>query len=119
VRRFSDLARNLRVSRNILSERLRKLVEHGILERRRYQERPERFEYRLTAQGKDLYGHIVALMRWGDRHLAGPEGPPLILEHRSCGHDAAPSVVCSHRGQELRPEDVTPEPGPGAGVQSL
>lgn len=114
VRRFSEMAHNLRVSRNILSDRLRKLVAHGILERRRYQENPERFEYRLTPSGKDLYGHTVALLRWGDKHLAGDEGPPLILRHRSCGQDAAPIVVCSHCGQELHPEDVSPEPGPGA-----
>jgi DNA-binding HxlR family transcriptional regulator len=114
VRRFSDLARNLEVSRNILSDRLRKLVERGILEQRRYRERPERFEYRLTARGTDLYGHVAALMRWGDRHLAGPEGPPLILRHRPCGHDAAPIVVCSHCGGELHAKDVIPEPGPGA-----
>ena len=118
VRRFTEMADNLRVSRNILSDRLRKLVSHGILERRRYESRPERFEYLLTPRGKDLYGHIVALMRWGDRHLAGPEGPPLVLRHRPCGHDAAPIVVCSHCRGELRPEDVAPEPGPGAGAPS-
>ena len=114
VRRFNEMAENLKLSRNILSDRLRKLVAHGVLERRRYQEKPDRYEYRLTARGNDLYGHIVALMRWGDEHLAGPEGPPLILHHRPCDHDAIPLVVCSHCGQELQPEDVIARPGPGA-----
>jgi DNA-binding HxlR family transcriptional regulator len=118
VRRFSELARNLRVSRNILSDRLRKLVAHGILDRRPYQHNPERFEYHLTPRGQDLYGHTVALLRWGDKYLAGPHGPPLLLRHRLCDHDAAPIVVCSHCGKELHAADVTPEPGPGAYVES-
>lgn len=114
VRRFGRLARNLGVSRNLLSDRLGRLVAHGVLERRRYREEPERFEYVLTERGRELYPAIVALLRWGDRHLAGPEGPPLVLRHAACGEEAAPEMVCAHCGQQLDPRDVQPEPGPGA-----
>jgi DNA-binding HxlR family transcriptional regulator len=108
VRRFSDMQRNLGIARNILSARLQTLVRHGILERIRYQEDPERYEYRLTPQGRDLYPAVVTIMRWGDRHLAGPEGPPVVLRH-ACGHAADPVLACRHCGAELHPHDVTPE----------
>jgi DNA-binding HxlR family transcriptional regulator len=114
VRRFGQLARNLGLSRNILSARLRTLVEYGILERRPYQADPERHEYLLTDAGRDLYPAIVGLMQWGDRHLAGADGPPLVLRHRTCGHVADPRLVCGHCGEELRARDVEPEAGPGA-----
>src|ERR687885_1434461 len=78
VRRFSDIQRNLGIARNILSARLQTLVRAGILERRRYQEEPERFEYRLTAAGRDLYPAIITIMRWGDEHLNGAT-PPVEL----------------------------------------
>lgn len=113
VRRFDEIQRNLGIARNVLSERLGRLVEHEILERRCYQERPERFEYRLTAKGLDLYAPLVALMRWGDKHMAGPEGPPVELTHLACGHRTAPTLTCSHCGEELDARAMRPEPGPG------
>lgn len=82
VRRFDELQRNTGVARNILAARLRKLVDNRILERRRYQDRPPRFEYRLTDRGLDLYPAIVALLQWGDRHAAHPAGRPVVLEHK-------------------------------------
>jgi DNA-binding HxlR family transcriptional regulator len=113
VRRFSDMQRNLGIARNILSTRLQALVRHGILERQRYSDEPERYEYRLTAAGRDLYPAVVTIMRWGDQHLAGPAGPPVVLRH-ACGHPADATLVCAHCRAELHPHDVTPEPGPGA-----
>jgi DNA-binding HxlR family transcriptional regulator len=113
VRRFTELQRNLGIARNILSARLQMLVRAGILERRLYQEDPERFEYRLTQAGHDLYPVVVAIMRWGDKHLSGNDGPPVVLRH-TCGHDASPVLTCSGCGEELRTRDVTPELGPGA-----
>jgi DNA-binding HxlR family transcriptional regulator len=113
VRRFTELQRNLGIARNILSARLQLLVRAGVLERRLYQADPERYEYRLTAAGHDLYPVVVAIMRWGDKHLAGGDGPPLVLRH-TCGHDASPVLTCSHCNEELHARDVTPEPGPGA-----
>ena len=111
VRRFSDMQRNLGIARNILSSRLQTLVSSGILERRRYQEEPERYEYRLTPAGRDLYPSIVTLMRWGDEHLQDELGPPVVLRHK-CGHEADAVLVCSHCREELHPHDVTPERSP-------
>src|SRR4051812_46390183 len=106
VRRFSDMQRNLGIARNILSLRLQSLVAAGVLERSPYQEDPPRFEYRLTEVGRDLYPSIVALMRWGDRHLM--DDPPVILRHNVCGHAAEPLLVCAHCHEELDPREVTP-----------
>ncbi len=78
VRRFDGIQGELGIARNILTVRLRTLVAHGILERRRYQERPARDEYRLTPKGLDLYPVLVALMQWGDRYAAGPNGRPAV-----------------------------------------
>ena len=114
VRRYGELAQNLGLSRTILSDRLKTLVEHGVLERRRYLEQPERHEYVLTKAGLGLYPAIVCIMRWGDQHLSGPEGPPLVLRHTLCGHNADPRLVCGHCAAELEAREVQPEPGPGA-----
>ena len=76
VRRFSDIQRNLGIARNILSTRLQTLVGAGILVRVLYQEEPERYEYRLSEAGKDLYPAIVTLMRWGDRTSAVSSARP-------------------------------------------
>jgi DNA-binding HxlR family transcriptional regulator len=109
VRRFSDMQRNLGIARNMLSTRLQTLVGAGVLERRLYQQDPARYEYRLTQAGRDLYPAIVTLMQWGDKHLQGELGPPVVLRHNTCGHTADPQLVCGHCGEELRPRDVTPE----------
>ena len=114
VRRFTELQRNLGIARNILSARLQTLVRAGILDRTRYQDEPERYEYRLTPMGRDLYPAIVSIMRWGDEYLAGDDGPPLLLLHQDCGHHAEPMTVCSHCREPLDPRKVTPQPGPGA-----
>jgi DNA-binding HxlR family transcriptional regulator len=91
--RFKDLQAQLRVASNILTDRLTRLVERGMLERRLYQTRPERWEYRLTKEGRDFFPLIAALMAWGDRWLAGEAGPPEILTH-SCGARLEPVVRC-------------------------
>ena len=112
VRRFDHIQRDLGIARNILSDRLGKLVGHGILERKQYQERPARFEYRLTEKGRDLYPIIVCAMRWGDKYLA-PEGPPVTLLHKDCGHAFEPVLTCSHCRGEIDARSVRPEVGPG------
>ena len=112
VRRFDQMTRHLGIARNILSDRLGKLVEHGILERRQYSERPPRFEYRLTEKGLDLYPIVVSLMAWGDKHLA-ERGAPVELVHQDCGHVMTPQMVCSHCGEGVHARNVRPRPGPG------
>jgi DNA-binding HxlR family transcriptional regulator len=112
LRRFEDFQDSLGVARNVLADRLRRLVEHGILERVRYQERPERFEYQLTADGRELSTAVLALMHWGDRHLAGSAGPPRLTEHTGCGGSVVEKHVCSRCGRILEGGDVTILPGP-------
>jgi DNA-binding HxlR family transcriptional regulator len=113
VRRFEDFQRRLGMARNILTDRLQRLCALGIFERRPYQERPERHEYRLTEAGHDLWPVIVALRGWGDRHMA-PAGPPVRLEHRDCGGAVVQHVSCERCGAGLRARDVVTLPGPGA-----
>jgi DNA-binding HxlR family transcriptional regulator len=105
-RRFDEIVRRTGAPRDTLAARLRTLVGGGILERRQYSEHPARYEYRLTAAGRDLYPVIAALMRWGDEHLAGEGGPPLVLAHR-CGHRLVAQMVCEACGEPLDPGDTT------------
>jgi DNA-binding HxlR family transcriptional regulator len=107
IRRFDDFQSKLGIARNVLQGRLERLVESGILERVRYQERPERFEYRLTEMGIDLWPVVVALLHWGDKHLA-PDGPPVIMEHRDCGGRVNDRRICETCGALLEVRDVTP-----------
>jgi DNA-binding HxlR family transcriptional regulator len=93
LRRFKDFQAELKVASNIQTDRLGRLVARGVLERVRYQDRPERWEYRLTREGRDLFPLIAALMAWGDRWLAGSEGSPEILTHH-CGARLEPVVRC-------------------------
>jgi DNA-binding HxlR family transcriptional regulator len=111
VRRFDEFQRSLGIARNVLQGRLESLVENGILERVRYQERPERFEYRLTEKGLDLWPVVVSLLAWGDRHMA-PDGPPVLLEHRGCGGRVNDRRICDSCGALLGPRDVKARRGP-------
>jgi DNA-binding HxlR family transcriptional regulator len=106
IRRFDDFQRSLGVARNVLQGRLERLVDGGILERVRYQERPERFEYRLTEMGIDLWPVVVSLLHWGDKHLASEDGPPVIMEHRDCGGGVNEHRICDRCGVLLGPRDV-------------
>ncbi|HZU76493.1 MAG TPA: helix-turn-helix domain-containing protein [Dehalococcoidia bacterium] len=110
VRRFEDFAARLPIARNVLADRLQTLVAHGILERRRYQERPARYEYRLTPKGFDLYPVLIGLLQWGDRYLAGEAGPPIDLRHRDCGGSVVAQVVCASCGQPLSARDARGTP---------
>ena len=106
-RTFDEMARRTGAPRDTLAARLRTLTGAGILERWQYCEHPARFEYHLTGAGRDLYPIIVTLMRWGDEHLAGDDGPPLVLRH-SCGHQMVAQVVCEACGEPLEARDTTP-----------
>ncbi|GAA2596349.1 helix-turn-helix domain-containing protein [Actinomadura fulvescens] len=113
VTRFDDFAKSLGIGRNVLTQRLGRLVEEGMLERVPYQERPVRHEYRLTEKGRDFFPVLMAMMRWGDKWMAGDDGPPILTRHTTCGHTAHAEVVCSECRQPLRHGDVRPELGPG------
>jgi DNA-binding HxlR family transcriptional regulator len=115
-RRFDELQRSLGVARNVLAARLERLVDEGILERVPYQERPLRYEYRLTEKGVDLWPVIVELLQWGDRYAAPEAGPPIVLRHRGCGGELGEGRVCSRCGESLKASDTRAESGPGAGA---
>ncbi len=108
-RRFDEMVRRTGAPRDTLAARLRTLVASGILERRQYSEHPARYEYRLTEAGRDLYPVILTLLRWGDKHLAGEDGPPLVLEHH-CGHRLVAELVCESCGEPVDARDNRPVP---------
>ncbi|MBA2505056.1 MAG: helix-turn-helix transcriptional regulator [Thermoleophilaceae bacterium] len=109
VRRYGEMARNLGIARNVLAARLKVLVADGLLEKRRYRTDPDWYEYVLTDAGRDLYGAIVALLRWGDVHMPAAGGSQLRLRHRACGRRTHAKVVCAECGEELDPRDVDVE----------
>ena len=116
VRRFDDMQRRTGIPRQVLSSRLARLAGEGLLRKVPYQEAGQRSrdEYRLTGKGLDLYPVLVALMQWGDRYEAGPDGPPVLLRHRDCGEPVRLRLSCE-AGHDLESaRDVTPVPGPGA-----
>ena len=110
LRRFDDFRLDLGVARNILADRLGKLVAQGVLERRAYQERPPRYEYRLTEKGADLLPVILAMMAWGDKWTAPAGDPPVKLTHTTCGRDTTPQVRWSHCGEDLRLRELRAHP---------
>ncbi|MFF0093175.1 winged helix-turn-helix transcriptional regulator [Streptomyces canus] len=107
--RFDQLVRNIGAPRDILATRLRRLVDAGILTKRVYSERPQRFEYRPTPAGLELEPVLLTLMAWGDRHLRQDDDRPMVLEH-SCGHELTPVVACAACGGTVVHEDLTSHP---------
>jgi DNA-binding HxlR family transcriptional regulator len=107
--RFDQLVRNIGAPRDILTTRLRRLVDVGILTKRAYSERPQRFEYRPTQAGLELEPVLMTLMEWGDRHLRTEDERPMVIEH-VCGNELVPVVTCRACGDEVRHEDLTAHP---------
>jgi DNA-binding HxlR family transcriptional regulator len=116
-RRFGELQRSLGVARNVLAARLQRLVDEDILERRPYQESPERYEYFLTEKGLDLWPALIALLAWGDRHSPSPGGPPMLVVHKECGGPVNDRGICEACGKELRARDARALPGPGVAAR--
>lgn len=116
VRRFGDMQRRTGLARQVLSDRLSRLVAEGLLRKVPYQASGQRrrHEYRLTEKGLDLYPVLVALMHWGDQHAADPAGPQILLRHRDCGEAVRLQLTCraGHALESAR--EVNPVPGPGA-----
>ncbi|GAA5081864.1 DNA-binding HxlR family transcriptional regulator [Thermocatellispora tengchongensis] len=115
VRRFADLQAGTGAPRQVLSARLARLVEEGLLRKVPYREpgQRQRDEYRLTQKGLDLYPIMVALMHWGDRYLAGDDGPPVLLTHRDCGAPVELHMRCAEGHEVASAREITPRPGPG------
>jgi len=119
VRRFEQFQERLGITRPVLAERLQKLVEAGVLEKVTYQERPLRQEYRLTPRGLDLYPVMMAIVHWGDVHMAKDGRRPLLHRHQSCGHLFDPVMVCSECAAPLKAREVTVEPGSQGDTREL
>lgn len=113
VTRFDEFQARLGIARNILTQRLETLLIHGVLEQVPYQQRPVRYDYRLTEKGRDLWHVATALRQWGDR-WAAPAGPPVELVHRGCGRVMTVIPVCSECGEALEVTSLRPVPGPAA-----
>ncbi|MEU8176949.1 helix-turn-helix domain-containing protein [Microbispora hainanensis] len=114
IGRFDQLQQNLGISRKVLTERLRWLVDNDVLERRRYSERPPRYEYALTAKGTELCDLLMVMVRWGDRWTAGEAGPPVLYRHHACGEIGHVELHCSACGGPMDVTGIDILPGPGA-----
>jgi len=113
TRRFDDFQSVLGIGRNILTQRLARLVDEGVLTRVEYQQNPPRAEYRLTDKGREVYPILAAMAAWGERWLTGPEGTPLVLHHTACEHDMHAVVVCSECDEPLDVRQMRAKTGPG------
>ncbi|PWW04384.1 HxlR family transcriptional regulator [Hoeflea marina] len=114
VNRFDDLANDLGISRNLLTSRLKAMVEDDIIVAVPYQQRPVRNEYFLTTAGKELVPVLLTLVEWGERWRIEPGKSPLRVKHKGCGHYTHATVVCSECGDPLTIDNIAPELGPGA-----
>lgn len=114
VRRFDDFQASLGVARSVLTARLQKLTERGVLERRAYSEHPPRYEYHLTEKGRALFPVIAALIGWGDEWAPTAAGPPVVLVHDTCGQAMHPVLTCPHCHGEVTTANTHSEPGPGS-----
>ena len=101
IHKFDEMQRNTLMASNILSDRLARLQAQGIIKAKPYSAHQDRFEYRLTKKGRDLYPVLLALLRWGDTWFADAKGPPLLLTHDKCHHGLSMSPVCNACGGKL------------------
>lgn len=117
-RRFEEFQKHLGIARNILTVRLNKLCEHGVLARTPIKAGAKRNEYRLTPMGRDLYAVLIGLTQWGDRWLLQPEGAPVVFVERTTGKEVANVEIFTKDGKKLRPQDLAVRPGPGATAET-
>ena len=116
LRRFAEFQQVVGCARNILSDRLTKLVANELMSRTAYREdgQRERYEYQLTERGIELFPVLVALMQWGDRWLAGKSGVPVVVRHQQCGSAVRVELRCAYGHGPLSPRDTMATPGGGA-----
>lgn len=112
--RFEQIQSDLGISRKVLTERLKWLVESGVLARRQYEHRPPRYEYKLTEKGAELVDLLMVMVAWGDKFADDGSGPPVLYRHRSCGEISHVELHCAHCGELMRGGDVEVLPGPGS-----
>jgi len=107
LQRYDDINAALGIATNILADRLRRLLAAGVIEQHLYQDRPPRYEYRLTAKGWDLFPFTIALHDWGSHWIPSPHGPGLKLRHAPCGHRLRGVMTCGACQAPIEPQDVT------------
>ena len=105
IKRFETIQRDLGIARNLLSKRLQHLIENQVVERFLYQEKPNRYEYRLTDKGRALSPSLIALMQWGDQWCSSEE-PPVKLVHDNCGSLLTHSVKCDTCGTDVKANEI-------------
>jgi DNA-binding HxlR family transcriptional regulator len=113
-RRFDEFHESLGMARSVLTSRLHKLTDEGILERIQYSDHPPRHEYQLTEKGRALFPVMAALIHWGDVWAPGEAGPPVVFRHDACGSVTEPMLTCPHCQGEVSAANTHSEPGPGA-----
>lgn len=118
-RRFEDFQKHLGIARNILTVRLNKLCDNGILERKPVKEGAKRHEYRLTPMGRDLYPTLIALTQWGDRWLKADQGAPVKFVERATGEEIADVSIVNRDGRQLDARELALIPGPGATDETI
>ena len=114
VHHYDKFQENLGIATNILSQRLKSLVENQIFKKEKDKNDARRSVYQLTEKGLDLYGVTLSLISWGDRWLGGENGAPLLLHHKSCQLKLSPIICCNHCGEEFLPQDIRYQESPGA-----
>ena len=114
ITQFDDMRRDLGISTNVLADRLRRLVQHRVVERRPYGSHPNRFTYQLTRKGRDAVPILLALVAWGDRWEAGGAGPPTDVIHTKCGKPTNAVVHCAACGLPLDPDELRYRNGRGS-----
>ncbi|WP_028922109.1 winged helix-turn-helix transcriptional regulator [Pseudonocardia acaciae] len=112
--RFEQFQESLGIASNVLSDRLGRLTEAGVLCQRPYHDKPVRFEYLPTRKGRDLWPVLAAMIAWGDRYHPPPHGAPRLLVHEQCGGQVAAELVCATCATAVSPDAVVSVDGPGA-----
>lgn len=112
VTRFDEFSARLGIARNVLTARLETLVEHGVLTKEPYQDKPVRYDYLLTEKGRDLWTVVNALRQWGDKWVV--DAPPVVTTHRTCGHEMTVNPTCSACGEAVTRKSLAVHRGPGA-----
>lgn len=113
VTRFEDFQRRLGIARNVLTTRLDTLVDHGVLERRPYDEPRSRYDYVLTDKGQALWPVLVTIRQWGDEWILGKDNAPVELIHTTCGERTHAHLHCDRCGEPLERRTVRATTGPG------
>ncbi len=116
VKRFEQWQERLGVARNVLAARLKSLVAHGVLEPRRYSERPPRQEYVLTPKGRALSPVLLTMAEWGDRHVYGRDNSPVLFTHKKCGCAFHPVLACEECGEVVQRRDLERAPREAQGL---